>query len=200
MSFRIEEKILIEKIEVLRFLDQYSNNLEKIYNTRTINSIYFDDRNLSSHIDGEEGSTPRKKTRIRFYNHINSNEIFYLEKKISSVEGRYKTSKVIDKKKFEKMTRNGVICNMYGQIFPKAMVSYKRSYFRIEDVRLTIDEDIKYSKYQINNKVKYLHDGMCVIELKANYLTNIDYLKNLIPVQRSRFSKYSKACNMLYLN
>ena len=200
MSFRIEEKILMEKTEILRFLNQYYNNLKKIYDTRTINSIYFDDKYLSSHIDGEEGSIPRKKTRIRFYNHINTNETFFLEKKISSIEGRYKTSKEIDSDKFTKMTKNGVICNMYGQIFPKAIVSYKRSYFKLKDVRLTIDEDIKYSKYQMNNKVKYLYDDICVIELKADYLTNIDYLKNLIPVQRSRFSKYSRACNMLELN
>jgi len=200
MSFRIEEKILMEKNEILRFLKQNSNNLKRIYNTRIINSIYFDNDYFSSHNDSEEGSTPRKKTRVRFYNYINSNENFFLEKKISSVEGRHKTSKEIDRKNFKKMTRNGIICNMYGQIFPKAIVSYKRSYFRIKDVRLTIDEDIKYSKYQINNKVRYLYDDMCVIELKADYLTNIDYLKNLIPVQRSRFSKYSRACNMLNLN
>lgn len=200
MSFRIEEKILMEKTEVLRFLNQYSSNLKKIYDTRTINSIYFDDTCLSSHNDGEEGTTPRRKTRIRFYNHTISNETFFLEKKISSVEGRHKTSKEIDRKNFKKMTKNGIICNMYGQIFPKVIVSYKRSYFRIKDVRLTIDEDIKYSKYQINNKVKYLYDEMCVIELKADYFTNIDYLRNLIPVQRSRFSKYSRACNMLNLN
>ena len=37
-----------------------------------------------------EGVLPRKKIRIRFYPENQDNN-FYLEKKISSIEGRYKT-------------------------------------------------------------------------------------------------------------
>ena len=58
-----------------------------MYEPRKINSLYFDTLSLQSFSDSEEGTLPRKKIRVRWYNDF---EKLTIEKKISSVEGRYK--------------------------------------------------------------------------------------------------------------
>ena len=50
--------------------------------------------------DSIEGLTPRKKIRVRNYPNTQDNKM-YLEIKISSVEGRFKTRKIINKNKFD---------------------------------------------------------------------------------------------------
>ena len=59
------------------------------------------------YLDSEDGCLPRKKIRIRFY--PNQNSGFNLETKISSVEGRFKSSKKIDKNKLYIEERNNLI-------------------------------------------------------------------------------------------
>ena len=68
----------------------------KYNNYRKVKSIYFDNNLLELYKDSIEGSNPRKKIRIRNYPEHKNN--YLLEKKISSIEGRYKTSKKISDK------------------------------------------------------------------------------------------------------
>ena len=56
------------------------------------------------YIDSVEGTVPRKKIRVRNYPH-DKNVFLYLEMKISSADGRYKTSNIIDK-------NNNILLNM----------------------------------------------------------------------------------------
>ena len=90
MSFRFEQKVLFHFSDYLK-LKNFIFNLggSEFYPKRKINSLYFDNSNNEMYLHSEDGCLPRKKIRIRNYpNNENSN--FYLEKKISSVEGRYK--------------------------------------------------------------------------------------------------------------
>ena len=64
---------------------------------RKIESIYFDNKIKTSFKDSEEGVVPRKKIRIR--NYPATKKINLLEKKISSIEGRFKTSESINDEK-----------------------------------------------------------------------------------------------------
>jgi len=93
MSFRTEEKILLKRSDITRLKNFiFRNNGKSIYPNRNIRSIYFDNKNFQSFHDSEDGCTPRKKIRIRNYNHESE---FFLEKKTTSVEGKFKTSNKI---------------------------------------------------------------------------------------------------------
>ena len=93
MSFRIEEKILIGKNEIIEFKKIYQKKfLKKLYKPRSIRSLYFENVNKDIYRDSIEGTLPRKKIRVRNYPNNEKNEL-YLEKKISSVEGRFKQKK-----------------------------------------------------------------------------------------------------------
>ena len=83
MTFRIEEKLLINKENILDFKKYIQNkSAKKIYQRRKIESLYFENANYQMYTDSIEGLTPRKKSRIRSYPETKDNK-FYLETKIS---------------------------------------------------------------------------------------------------------------------
>ena len=164
-----------------------------LYKDRSISSIYFDTRELSCFRDSEEGILPRKKIRIRTYPY--ETDEFYLEKKISSIEGRYKTSV-----KLESIDRcfdplSGVFDHAYGRLDPVLRVEYTRSYFSFHDVRVTYDRNILYSSM---GSIKTHHDRCSVIEIKAHASANLDHLQSFVPYSVKRFSKFSNGMSFFY--
>lgn len=189
MSFRIEQKVFIRKENYLKFFNFLNiNKAKKKYPSRTIRSVYFDNENLDMHYDGEDGIVPRKKIRIRRYNNEKN---YFLEKKISSPEGRFKTSvKIKDPLKFFK---RGIFDKDYGFCKPKIEVKYYRSYIELFGFNITIDKDIIYSKYSQNYKSNAKKKDIdIIVEVKSNNLLNQRDLDELFPFQTIRFSKYSK--------
>ena len=196
MSFRIEQKILINKnqsIDLKIFLKKRSAN--EIYPKRIVKSLYCENSTNQMFVDSEEGIVPRKKIRIRYYPETESK--FSIEKKISSIEGRFKVNKNIDKKLFEKYTLNGVLDDQYGWCKPKIWVEYFREYFEINDVRVTYDTDIKYLDTNGNLIGK---EKNSVFEIKTSIKKNLDELIIDFPYDRSRFSKYCNGINLFYKN
>ncbi|MDC0446766.1 VTC domain-containing protein [Gammaproteobacteria bacterium] len=194
MSFRKEEKLHIHKNQ-LHFLLEWivKNGGKKLYDTRVVSSTYFDNEEMQMFKDSEEGSVPRKKIRIRSYSKKN-HEIgdSSLEIKTSSVEGRFKTSN----KKFDlhKALYMGVFDPDYGVCKPKVRVSYKRDYYKIHDVRLTIDRQIEYTKLDSRGVGIYRnYDTDIIVEVKAGDFIPIEYLMRKFHFDRVRFSKYSRA-------
>ena len=112
-----------------------------------------------------------------------------LELKISSYEGRFKKSINIDNSTYRNYIKKGYLDENYGLCEPKLIVSYNRDYLQLEKVRITIDENISYQKH--NSKIFY-NDEDIIVEIKANNEVNRDYILNLLPFQRTRFSKYSR--------
>ena len=168
MSFRIEEKLLINKYQLSEFKEYLiSKGAYKIFETRKINNLYFDNDKFEMFNDSIEGCLPRKKIRLRSY----EDDRNFLEIKISSTEGRYKTSNQIDLKKTNNMKNLGFFDKDYGSCKPVLYVEYTRDYFKHRDVRVTIDNDINYfTKYR-----KFLGiDKNQIIELKASF--SISYL------------------------
>lgn len=196
MSFRIEEKISILKKNLILFKNYLINNkAEKLFEPRIINSIYFDNDNFQMFEDSEEGIVPRKKIRIRHYNHDGYS---LLEKKISSGEGRFKTSNRISIKK-DYYLKYGLLDDTYGLCKPKVKVSYLRSYYKFNKFRITIDENISYQKFfYINNKFKKNLSEEVVVEVKSNNLSNYNDFEKNFPFTKVRFSKYSKAISSIY--
>ena len=187
MSYRIEDKLFFKPENILQFKNFLKNkSAKKLYENRIIRSLYFDNINLDMYRDSVEGSVPRKKIRIRHYPN-SKDKNYYLEIKTSSVEGRYKTRKIIKKDDFESYKKNGIFDSNYGTCIPNFYVSYKREYVKIGDVRISIDEEISYENY-LSNGVFF--DNKLIVELKTSINKNLDDFIKDFPFQKIRFSKY----------
>ena len=103
MSFRIEDKLYIRPENLIDFKKYvFQNDAKNLYQPRKINSLYFDNLNLDMYSDSVEGLVPRKKIRIRNYPYDNDKK-YYLEIKNSSIEGRFKSRKIIDESESKKL-------------------------------------------------------------------------------------------------
>ena len=194
MSFRIEEKLYIKSehlIDFKKFL--ITRSAKQLYQPRLIKSLYFDNLNFNMYNDSIEGVVPRKKIRIREYP-SGDDKNFYLEIKISSVEGRFKTRTIVDNKKVNYYKKAGFFDSQYGTCLPNFYVSYEREYSIIDDVRISIDKKLVYESYRTNNVHK---DSNTIVEIKTSIKKNLDDLIELFPFQRIRFSKYCFAADSL---
>ena len=163
--------------------------MEALFEQRIISSVYFDTVDLNMFNDSEEGILPRKKVRIRWYG---DTKVFTLETKTSSIEGRFKLTNKLEKILTEKklLTRNRIDAQ-YGVIHPTLKVSYKRSYFIFNEMRITFDKDICYQNLKYADRRKY-YDPERVIEIKVPFNCSDDFVETFIPFPKTRFSKYSR--------
>ena len=195
MSFRIEEKLLINNLQIFQFKEYlFNNNAKILFPERNISSLYFDNSAADMFKDSVEGTTPRKKIRIRNYPN-NENKSFYLETKISSIEGRFKKSSIIENIEYSEFKKIGIFDKQYGICKPIIYVNYQREYFQINDVRIVIDQNINY-KHFLKNIVENYNSS--IVEIKTHFNKNKDDLINEFPFQRIRFSKYCNGYNKLY--
>ena len=200
MSFRIEQKYRINKHKLL-YLYKWVNENEgkKIYPDRIVSSIYFDNYKLSSYHQSKEGVTPRKKIRLRFYNNAKDKlDGSNLELKINSIEGRFKKSEINNDP--DKILRHGIFDREYGLCFPIIEVKYKREYFKVFNIRITIDTEIKYRKYKkrklaYNNF--YYEDGI-IMEAKTSNTSAFNYIDENFAFEKIRFSKYCNAVEKIF--
>tara|TARA_B100001564_G_C20487209_1_gene599903 strand:+ start:37 stop:639 length:603 start_codon:yes stop_codon:yes gene_type:complete len=191
MSFRIEEKILVNENDnflVKKFLKL--NSAKKLYNPRVVKSLYFDNNSFDMFQNSEEGIVPRKKIRIRSYPKFNNK--FFLEIKISSVEGRFKKSNEISDTQYLELIKNGIFDKQYGHCKPKIYVKYLREYYIMKNTRITYDKDIEYLNVQQRILGK---ENSRVLELKPNKDKNTDELFLDFPFSRIRYSKYCFGIN-----
>ncbi len=195
MSFRIEEKLYIIRENLIQFKEfLIKKSVKSIHYPREIKSLYFENMNLDLYKDSIEGLVPRKKIRIRNYPD-DQDKRFYLEIKNSAIEGRYKTRKVINEKEFDLKKINGIYDNQYGTCYPKLYVNYLREYSIIDNVRISIDTNIKYKDFKTGYEV---NDDRIIVELKTSINKNLDELIEDFPMQRIRFSKYCFAAEKLF--
>ena len=201
MSFRNEEKLRVASSKIFNLKNWINENLGIIlFPTRTINSIYFDNQDFSMYHHSIEGVVPRKKIRLRSYDkefiftkNINK------EIKISSVEGRYKISEKA--KDPLQIMRLGIYDQNYGLCLPVLNVTYKRSYYKIKNIRLTLDEKITYKRI-INREVSKFStfDNYNIAELKFNSKKSINFVGQNFPFERARFSKYCRGIEFIKVN
>ena len=188
MSFRKEKKFRLTCYDYESLKNELLlKGMAPLYAKREINSLYYDDENHSMYHDSEEGLLPRRKVRIRWYDDIKkaSNEV-----KISSFEGRFKTSSLAHAES-ENSLPQSLFDTHYGIIIPSLLVSYTREYFTFESMRITFDSGIKYFNYRLAQNIPFL-DEECVMEIKVGIDVPDDYIERLIPHSTSRFSKYSR--------
>jgi len=190
MSFRVEEKCILKNIDKNKFKSTLFKIGGKIlFPKREIMSLYFDTKATKMFFDSEEGTTPRKKIRVRTYPN-EKHKTFNLEKKINSAEDRYKISEKINIEKYIKILKQGIIDNEYGFCYPQIWVKYSREYFSLKDQRITLDTDIVYQSYKSQIQKKDL--DVNIFEIKANVNFDKNLFDNILPFGRYRFSKYSE--------
>jgi len=153
MTKRIERKYLIKKNNFSKIYEILSNeNFYKIFPNRNIYSVYYDNKNNDMFNDSEEGVTPRKKIRLRWYDSekMPNKELINLETKI--------TNPYIREKYVQKLKNNYQLINdkIYGICTPRVFISYNRNYFFKKNLSINIDDRIKF---RINiNSGKYYFD------------------------------------------
>ena len=195
MSFRIEQKLYVNKENLLDFKEYLNKKSAKgIHVPRSIESLYFDNYEFDTYRDSVEGLVPRKKFRVRYYPKNEDNKI-YLEIKNSSVEGRFKTRKILNDNEFQEKIRLGIFDNQYGLCYPKMYVRYDREYYLFKDVRISIDTNIQYRSYDTNFTIR---DDRVIAELKTSINKNLDELTEDFPSHRIRFSKYCFGVEKLF--
>lgn len=191
----------------------YENKVQKIYNDRLINTIYYDDENYCTAQDNLSGISSRQKYRIRWYD-SNFKEFIYeikikknnLGEKISlksdqsltKIQNLFSFKNYFLNKKENKFFLNYV--NNFNLV-PQMKVNYLRSYFIYKNkIRITYDRNINYELLKSSNLTKdYANDFMNVVELKFNPNDNLlalELIKNskFIP---KRFSKYLRGLYLL---
>ena len=194
MSYRIEEKLLINSNNILEFRNYLSSKTAKqIYQPRVIESLYFENNKREMYSDSIEGLTPRKKIRVRNYPGTQDSKL-YLETKISIVEGRYKIRTIIDETKFNSLKTIGILDSQYGLCRPYLHVTYERQYFKMDDIRVSIDNNIAYKLYSHET---FQNDQNSIVEIKTSIKKDLDKLIEDFPFQKTRFSKYCNAVDKL---
>ena len=203
MSFRKEEKLRVAASKIFHLKKWVNDNGGGVLHpTRKINSIYFDNIDFSMYNQSIEGVVPRKKIRLRIYEkefYFHNNQKINKEIKITSAEGKYKTSKLI--KNPLDLLNLGIFDNDYGFCYPVINIIYQRSYYKIKDIRLTIDEKIAYKKI-VDRKVSKLStfDNFNIVELKYTPGQSEDIVFRNFPFERIRFSKYCRGIEFMKLN
>ena len=188
MSFRKEKKYRLSVYEFNTLKNiLIKSGMEKLHEPRLINSLYYDTESLEMYSDSEEGVLPRKKLRVRWYNSKSKTNI---ETKLSSIEGRFKTTKSLDLIFQDKFPRQ-LVDRVYGILKPSLLVTYSREYYIFSNMRITFDSVIIYHNKRIPSFVGY-KDPERVMEIKVGFDISDDYINTLIPYPTSRFSKYSR--------
>lgn len=199
MSFRQEKKLDITYSSLNKiYLFLSKNKFFKKYPDRKVNSCYFDTINFAMHAQSEEGVVPRKKIRIRWYNDINNTK-FYLEKKVTLFDRRFKNSEEISYKKFINFRKIGYFDKKYGFCNPKMMISYNRAYYQNSFFRVTIDTNITYKTLNCISLNKFILDKKPIMEVKYNTEKQNAY-DSYFFFKEIRFSKYSRGINFLKNN
>lgn len=190
MTFRIEEKVIIYDNNINKLRNWLNkNNFSILHPDRIIKSLYFDNESYDMYSDSEEGCVPRKKIRIRNYPNLNL-KLWNLEKKISAIEGRFKTSEKITSIEYSKYINNGYFYNYYVMCKPRVIVEYNRKYFSNKIFRITIDTNIKCNFFK--NKLKF-KDNLNVLEFKSSNLNLKNWIFENTFFVKTRFSKYSRS-------
>ena len=210
LQLRNEKKfIFFEPPESIEKLLNFIGTKE-IYSSRIVNSIYFDTYLHKNFDEAIDGIMLRNKVRIRWYGETFNVEIQpKIENKLRISQQNYKITKklknfktktffnLIDFKKYihnEKNNKNEI--NYYlNNLYPNLLVSYLRKYFIFDNVRITLDTDLKFINLaEINffSKKNFLCiNKKQIVELK--YSDEFHYQASKITKTfNNRLSKFSK--------
>jgi len=212
-EIRYEKKWVYKNYHFFQLLNKLKRSELKFkihHKSRLVNSIYFDDNNLSNIKDNLEGEKKRIKYRVRWYG--SEKYIFkpFLEIKYKDA---LKTRKIRDIIKLDKELKSDDFFNLNilkkkinykgfnkNILQPKILINYKRTYLVSSNnlIRATIDENIKYKKLDKFNQNFYRNFNNIILEMKYDLDLDDYFRKNLNEVH-TRYSKSSKYINCMLI-
>lgn len=211
-DFRLEKKLVCQK-SISKSVEKLIGDipfLNKKYNDRYINSIYFDTLEYDLAKTNLEGISNRFKLRIRSYDHSN---YFNYEIKLKK---DHNVSKIVFKSNYKKneidlyslfnsqnkeikLSKNKFLLDTLSKNHyrPCLNVNYLRSYYLYkESVRLTFDQKINYSLFDTFNKTL---DDNVILEIKFA-INNQRIARELIERLKLSVTRNSKYIKGLKLN
>lgn len=195
---RNEIKFKLNNSNLIKFKNE--TKLFSAYPQRRVFSIYFDTIDYKDFIDSEEGTVPRKKIRLRYYNSFYKN--LNDDKKI---KGSIELKKTLDfhrEKKsikiFDTLKNSITVCKNFlnQKRYPVCAIKYQRNYYKSSSgIRITIDKNIQY--YKINRYHQLIlnnFENENIIEMKIEDIDkNYSFETDFLSAYRVRFSKYCEA-------
>ena len=146
-----------------------------------VHNIYFDNYLTSGAIESVEGDAVRKKYRLRWYNKSNS---FVLESKVRLSSSGYKNKKQLKSSSLNDAVKEAEFITKRQAIIQN---SYYRRYYIKNNVRVTLDNNLKFS-IPLSNV--YKNSKHCVMEVK--YKTEFISLFNELNQNHFQLTKFSK--------
>ena len=209
-SGRIERKWVFRNVDHLLVLNSLLRSqffFRYHYPSRRINSIYYDDINLSNITQNLDGISNRVKYRVRWYGNnsdilknpnfeIKRKRNFETQKKIISLKN-FNNINYHSEKNLNCLTKfiNGNIV-LSKILSPTLLISYHRIYLISSNqlIRATIDYEVK-SKRLLNFKNDFFCNFKDVI-LELKYEPNLDWsVRNKLDNIKARYAKSSKYIN-----
>jgi SPX domain protein involved in polyphosphate accumulation len=201
--YRVEDKFILDSNNYHEIVKRvYGLGGIEIHNARRVNSLYFDTDSLANYRDSIEGCIPRSKTRIRWYGEKALTDVLQIniERKYQTENGRFKSSRILQSgERSFIINSRGIWDNEMGNTYPSALIEYRRRYFQLKDVRITLDTDITYFSVNESNWkfTRESIDSRNVLEFKYENVLVQDLMElpNLENVKR--FSKYCNAIDAI---
>ena len=225
-NFRYERKFVLENTAledvITKIVLTNSYGFAEIFERRTVNNIYFDDRNSSFYRENVSGDGIRKKYRIRWYGDYFKNvknATLEIKKKFGEVGDKIsyklKDFEIDDLQRFDIDQIQNQVCNYFHAsnqkllytfqyLMPKLYNSYERRYFLSScgKFRITLDYNMKY--YNPNYKYFYNENLVNIDEviLELKYGTIDDFegrkLSQEMTPRLSKNSKYVRGFDLIY--
>ena len=170
---RKEYKFVLNNNETKNLLSIFGNDLNVLYPSRIITSLYFDTVDYRLYNDSKLFDTNKMKVRIRTYS---NDKKFYKEIKFNDL--------------FE-LNERGLT------LIPTVYTSYERNYYNFNDLRVTVDSKILFSSHKIrtlsNTKVEF---SKSIVEYKLG--KNVSEIEKYFYLNPVAFSKYQTAVSKIY--
>lgn len=191
LEARKEYKFIYTKTQLYEFLNHFGDEINNLYPSRTIESIYFDTidyrfYNLSQLNDIE-------KSKIRFRKGLDNK--IYLEIKSSTNNGKFKIKELTEFSNLEDIKNY-----QFGKyrLYPVLKIKYFRKYYELNNFRITLDSNITYQNTPNRlPMIKALKSNKFIVEYK--YLNkNKGELENYFVMNPVSFSKYLEGIQSVY--
>ncbi len=216
-DYRYEIKFVLDNARLADAMKWLYNETtaSRIYDNRTVNSIYFDDVEFSSVRDNLAGISQRNKFRLRWYgNQEYSAPIFEVKTKngrlgykttypINSIKDNLRVLNIdnITSKCVKDLLEHNIVFDEH--LVPTLQVNYEREYYETHDgIRITIDQNIQFSDTQLhsnlneNNSFPYPFKVM-EIKFPPNMKEIVSELIRPLHITPKRHSKYLIGLAML---
>ena len=214
----IKYKVFLKDEQTLYDWLYSSSFFQESYNSRLVNSLYFDTPNYDFASSNMSGESKRIKVRGRWYGQLGENFLdsfvsesmifnFEVKRKINSLSDKLNIGSIKFDKKDEYLRRMKSIqdelesvCGNYSTLSAFKLLStvfthYEREYFELNSdnkIRLTIDKNISYCNSKAPSDLMLLAKDYVIVELKFNpgSRKKVNALMKNFPFRQVRSSKF----------